>query len=243
MLSDWNTLLAYLAEAGELDPKTSYDLIIVAGNSLPHVTAEAGRLYQDKIAPKILLTGGIGHATHFLLENYRKIGIDFDSGLSEAEMNQRYLTQVMKVPDDAILAEGKSANSGENALFSLGLLEGSQIPEHVLLMQDPILQRRIKAAFLKVWENECTSFTNYVPVIPQLESFAPLAFTEPMLDGVWEKEYFIDLVLGEIPRLINDEQGYGPKGKGFIIAVDVPEKVKDSFYRLNQHYRHHRQLN
>ena len=31
---------------------------------------------------------------------------------------------------------------------------------------------------------------------------------------------------GEVPRLRDDEQGYGPRGRGFIAHVDVPDDVE-----------------
>ena len=35
-----------------------------------------------------------------------------------------------------------------------------------------------------------------------------------------------------IPRLTDDENGYGPNGKNFIAHVDIPETVKIAFEEL-----------
>lgn len=51
-------------------------------------------------------------------------------------------------------------------------------------------------------------------------------------DELWEKQRFLDLIIGEIPRLRDDEEGYGPRGKGFIVHVDVPENVEEAWKRL-----------
>lgn len=238
MLEDWNLLLDFLAEAEELQENQTYDLLILAGNSLPLVTQEAAKLYQKGIVNKILVTGGIGHATHYLRENYAKLGVAFAENQSEAEMNQLYLHQQFNVPLADILVEGASTNSGENALFSLKECQKAGVPKQVILMQDPILQRRIKAAFQKAWEKESTSFTNYVPCVPQLVSFAnnQPAFKDSRQNNGWATSYFIDLVLGEIPRLMNNETGYGPKGSNFIVAVDVPEDVQVASQRLKEQY-------
>lgn len=50
--------------------------------------------------------------------------------------------------------------------------------------------------------------------------------------GLWEQGRFIGLLLGEIPRLRDDKDGYGPNGKGFIAHVDIPEEVEAAWGRL-----------
>lgn len=42
--------------------------------------------------------------------------------------------------------------------------------------------------------------------------------------------------MGEIPRLSDDENGYGPKGKDFIAHVDIPTEVKNAFEELCEEY-------
>jgi hypothetical protein len=56
--------------------------------------------------------------------------------------------------------------------------------------------------------------------------------------GVWEVDRFISLLLGEIPRLRDDANGYGPAGKGFIDHVDIPKEVEAAWTRLSQQYPH-----
>lgn len=52
--------------------------------------------------------------------------------------------------------------------------------------------------------------------------------------GMWEMERYIQLLMGEIPRLSDDENGYGPWGKGFIVHVDIPDEVRTAFETLKQ---------
>lgn len=47
---------------------------------------------------------------------------------------------------------------------------------------------------------------------------------------------YISLLLGEIPRLTDDINGYGPKGKDFISHVDIPLNVQDAFKELCKNY-------
>lgn len=46
---------------------------------------------------------------------------------------------------------------------------------------------------------------------------------EPL--GMWSMERYLTLLMGEIPRLRDDENGYGPRGKNFISHVEIPEEV------------------
>lgn len=54
--------------------------------------------------------------------------------------------------------------------------------------------------------------------------------------GMWEMDRYISLLMGEIPRLTDDENGYGPKGKAFIAHVEIPEEVKKAFHELQKIY-------
>ena len=43
---------------------------------------------------------------------------------------------------------------------------------------------------------------------------------------------YVNLLMGEIPRLSDDANGYGPNGKNYIAHVDIPENVKIAFEEL-----------
>lgn len=58
------------------------------------------------------------------------------------------------------------------------------------------------------------------------------------LHGVWDVERYISLLLGEIIRLRDDENGYGPKGKNFIDHVDIPPGIEEAWARLAGRYSH-----
>jgi hypothetical protein len=51
-------------------------------------------------------------------------------------------------------------------------------------------------------------------------------------------ERFLSLLLGEIPRLRDDENGYGPNGKRFIGHVEIPDDVLAAYERLLPRYGH-----
>lgn len=63
------------------------------------------------------------------------------------------------------------------------------------------------------------------------DSLNMLAFDpEPL--GMWKPRRYLTLLMGEIPRLTDDEHGYGPHGKDFLVHVDIPDEVMAAFDRL-----------
>jgi hypothetical protein len=54
--------------------------------------------------------------------------------------------------------------------------------------------------------------------------------------GVWPVQRCISLLLGEVPRLRDDDNGYGPRGRDFIDHVDIPGEVEDAWARLAGRY-------
>ncbi|MHC5373789.1 YdcF family protein [Enterococcus sp. LJL120] len=238
-LADLNLVLNYLADqpsAKLFAGNKTYPLLILAGNSLPPLTEAAGQLVKEGKVEKILLSGGIGHATQFLQKNYQKIGYNFSKELSEAQMNQLFLIEACGLVEEQLLVENASTNSGENASFSLAVLReifGTALPKDILLTNDPLLQKRTKATFKFNWQAEASQFENFVPIVPQVKELTEeLHFSDSRLNQLWQKDYFWNLVLGEYTRLKDDENGYGPKGKGYIETVGMPVEVAAAFDRL-----------
>ncbi len=56
--------------------------------------------------------------------------------------------------------------------------------------------------------------------------------TGGQMPGVWEIGRYTAMVLGEVKRLRDDQNGYGPSGAGFIGHVDMPDKVTRAWERL-----------
>jgi hypothetical protein len=55
-----------------------------------------------------------------------------------------------------------------------------------------------------------------------------------LAEDLWEMERLCELLVGEVTRLKDDENGYGPKGKGFIGHVDVPAEVEAAANRVRE---------
>ena len=56
------------------------------------------------------------------------------------------------------------------------------------------------------------------------------------IHGMWKPERYLTLLMGEIPRLSDNKDGYGPKGTGYIAHVDVPDEVLVAFNYLKENY-------
>ena len=53
-------------------------------------------------------------------------------------------------------------------------------------------------------------------------------------EDLWEMQRFCELLVGEVARLNDDGNGYGPRGKGFIGHVDVPDEVMQAAQRVKE---------
>ncbi len=49
---------------------------------------------------------------------------------------------------------------------------------------------------------------------------------------MWDIPRYRTLLMGEVPRLRDDENGYGPNGAGYLAHVDVPTEVEKAYETL-----------
>lgn len=132
------TLWDYMQLKHQLKPADC--LLVMCSNDL-RVAEHAAKLYQQKLAPLIVFSGGKGRFTDGLFDK------------SEAETFAE-IAQAAGVPGDAILLETQSTNSGENIRFTHQLLENSGILcDSVILVQKPFMERRAIATFEKQWQS------------------------------------------------------------------------------------------
>ena len=96
-------------------------------------------------------------------------------------------------------------------------------------------------SFEKAFEDEEVVFEACPTFVPRVKEVdARLRFDESggvEEEQLWDMDRFLGLILGEIVRLRDDEEGYGPRGKGFIGHVDVPEAVLEAYARLEKSVR------
>lgn len=252
-----NRISAFLAQCdiGELSRSAvqtrvgqpQVDLLLLLGNSLVSVAEKAAHAYQHGLAKEIMIAGGVGHSTQYLEEairrhpRYRTILVD---GRAEADILKDLMTQFYNIDASAIILENESTNCGENAWAVQRVLQKvNKTPRTILLLQDPTMQRRTDASFQRVWGTDTdVSFVNYATFVPEVvEKNGQLAFLEPNL-AAWDMDRFLSLVMGEIPRLRDDENGYGPRGKGFIAHVEIPQDVLSAYEKLLPHYHRYQRM-
>ncbi len=217
-----------------------FDMVILAGNAILSIAAEAFEAAKTAQTP-VLITGGIGHSTALLAEavSQRYAGIEVKER-PEAEILRDIALRFFSLDKHQVLVESASSNCGENATFSRRVLDELGLrPNMVLLVQDPLMQRRTDASFRRAWVDSTwrTEFLNWPTFVPRLEWVdGKVEYAADLPRPLWSVGRFMSLLLGEIPRLRDDRDGYGPRGKGFIMHVDIPAEVERSFLNLVAHF-------
>ncbi len=236
-----NTVARFLAlnDLGEQDKHkpATFDLVILAGNALLWTLEGAVKKARTTGVP-LLISGGIGHSTHLLAAAvdahpvYRKA---LASQTSEARLLGDIAAMFLGLDQSRLLLEDASTNCGENGLLSRHLLEESRLaPASVLLVQDPLMQRRTDASFRQAWADRCSpKFINWPVQVPRIGyRNEKIDYLQSPNSRKWTPERFMSLLTGEIQRLTDDENGYGPRGKGFLPHVDIPDEVEAAWRRI-----------
>ncbi|EKQ51718.1 MULTISPECIES: YdcF family protein [unclassified Clostridium] len=210
------------------------DILVLLGNSIPYTIECTAEAIRNNLCDKILINGGIGHSTELLRKQIRNNNnfnfIDVDNK-AEADIFFEIMTKFYNIEPNKIIVENKSTNCGDNALKAVKLLEELNINySSLLLIQDPTMQLRTYASFLKYIDYKKTKIINYAPFIPIINNDLKLINSD--VDGIWNEERYFQLIMGEIPRLKDDEYGYGPKGKNFIAHIDIPVEIEKCYKEL-----------
>lgn len=210
------------------------DLMVLFGGSIlcgGDVLAEA---MQNRVAKKYIIVGGAGHTTETLRKEVHRLFPELTTaGLPEAEIFARYLKFKYNLEPDYL--ECNSTNCGNNITYLLDLLREHHLAlNSVILSQDATMQLRM-AAGLRKYQPEVTivNYAAYCANVVVRED--KLTYSQVPL-GMWEMERYIALLSGEIPRLSDTPEGYGPKGKNYIAPVDIPLEVQSGLKSLKEKY-------
>ncbi|KAK8016212.1 hypothetical protein PG993_014401 [Apiospora rasikravindrae] len=134
----------------------------------------------------------------------------------EAEMFAD-IAREMGVPDDKIIVENRSTNTGENVRFVWDLLEQRRVKvQSFVLVQKPYMERRTYATFKKQWPDPETVITVTSPQIDWRDY--PDVFNP--------RELVVNIMVGDLVRI----REY--PAKGFQIHQDIPDEVWDAGQRL-----------
>lgn len=216
------------------------DAMFVFGNDLILTMECAAVYFQRNIAKKLVICGGVGHSTKYLRNRaaqQNEFTPEEVKNLSEAEIYGEIAVRRYGISREKILLDTQSTNSGANAQNGLQLMrENHLVANHVIVIQDPILQKRAKASLeQQIGADAVISFAPFLPKVTKGITFAKQG------KKLWKKGRFLELLLGEIPRLRDDQYGYGPKGKNFIPHVEIPKEIEEAFEKIRKVYRNENQ--
>jgi hypothetical protein len=253
--SDVNLMALFLSheQIQDLSSHSPVDCIVICASA---VLYQAEKLFQvlesrPDLAKTVVLCGGIGHSTPLIYEavakssKYQALAQEV-VGLPEARVLEKILERffdvsVIKSAGCKVLVEDKSTNCGANASQSRKVLEeaGILFPKTCIIIQDPTMALRTVASFEKIYGDLETppkflSCPFFIPSMHAVDSQLRYLVKEMPGEELWETRRFFDLIMGEIPRLRDDEAGYGPKGKGFITHVHIPKEVEAGWERLEK---------
>jgi uncharacterized SAM-binding protein YcdF (DUF218 family) len=213
------------------------DLLILFGGSIAYGCDVVGEAISNNIAKNFMIVGGEGHTTESLRRAIYNVFPEIETtGKMEADIMSEYLKR--KYDIDKILIERNSTNCGNNITYALEVMKQNKLsPNNIIIVQDSTMQRRMDAGFRKYLQDSKVEVINFASYKVKVEVKSGKIVIEPSgIWGMWDLERYISLLMGEIPRLLDDADGYGPNGKNYIAHVDIPENVLKAFEELKSEY-------
>ncbi|GAA2758368.1 ElyC/SanA/YdcF family protein [Actinopolymorpha rutila] len=209
------------------------DVAILFGGSILAGAGVFADAIRAEVAAFYLIVGGEGHSTDALRREMReRTGWPDVDALTEAALFDRYLREHHGLAVDAL--EEKSTNCGNNVTNALALLDARGVRhDRIVLVQDATMQQRMDAGFRRHVPptTALVSFASHQTRVREVDGSGAVEY-ESAPDGMWDVERYVSLLMGEIPRMRDDADGYGPSGRDFISHVDIPDDVQRAFTLL-----------
>ena len=180
------------------------DCILVLGGNDRRVAERGAELFLAGLAPFIVFSGGFGM-------------LDLTKGKWKKPEAEAFADIAIKkgVPQDKILIENKSTNTGENILLTKKLLaEAGLSVQKMIIVHKPYMERRAYATTKKVWPELEICVTS-----PQI-SFEDYPNDEILKDDV------INIMVGDLQRIKLYPE------KGFQIPQVIPNDVWAAYAQL-----------
>ena len=211
------------------------DVMVLFGGSILCGGDLLARSMQLGVARNYIIVGGEGHTTESLRRLVHEEFPPIETHAQpEAVVFARYLQYVYGLQPDYL--ECRSTNCGNNITNLLALLDQNAIPfDSIILCQDASMQRRMDAG-LRKHIAPGKRIINYAVYAAEVEAQNSRLIFRENIRGMWDMERYISLLLGEIPRLADNADGYGPAGSGYIAHVDIPSDVQAAFEELCRAY-------
>ncbi len=186
------------------------ELILALGSNDLRVAEHAADLWLAGWAPLLMMSGGSGALTRELFDR------------PEAELFAQ-IARERGVPEEALIIEPDSTNTGENiALSRRRLAERGLNPRRIILVQKPYMERRAYATFRQFW-----------PEVEPIVSTPPISFAD-YPTATLPRDLVINLMVGDLQRI----RLY--PARGFQIPQEIPDDVWQAMEELiSLGYDHH----
>lgn len=178
------------------------DCIFVLGSLDTRVAEYAADLFLQGLAPYIIFSGGLGSLTTNIFKK-PEAQIFADIAITKG------------VPEDKIIIENKSTNTGENVLFTKEILKQRGLDLHsFILVQKPYMERRTYATFKKIWPEK-----EFIVTSPQINF-------EDYPNNEISNKMVINIMVGDLQRIKVYPE------RGFQISQEIPKNVWEAYEKL-----------
>jgi uncharacterized SAM-binding protein YcdF (DUF218 family) len=182
------------------------DVILGLGSYDAGVARHAAKLFLDGRAQWLMFSGGVAKRKDLLKSPWQ---------LPEAEVFQK-IARDCGVPDDRILIESRSSNTGENFQFAWAELRRLDVPcSTLLVVTKPNMERRVRATGLRVLPGN----------VKLAVTSEPCCFDEYCF-GRFDADKIINLMVGDLQRI------HVYPTLGFQESEFVPSGVQEAYMRL-----------
>jgi uncharacterized SAM-binding protein YcdF (DUF218 family) len=182
------------------------DAVLVLCSYDTSVAERGAELFLEGWAPLLIFSGGLGAITRNLWSE------------PEAELFAR-IAKGMGVPEERILVETRSTNTGENVQFTRRLLEERGLgPESFILVQKPYMERRALATFERYWPEKRAVVTS-----PQ---FSFDEYLKNHSNGALSEDEIVCIMVGDLQRIRLYPE------RGFQIPQEIPGEVWAAYEAL-----------
>lgn len=182
------------------------DVILVLCSYDLTVAERGAELFKQGLAPLLIFSGGLGAITRGMWSE------------PEADLFAGKALE-MGVPEEKVLIENRSTNTGENILFTRQLLSERRLdPQKFILVQKPYMERRAFATFKKLWPEKEAVVTS-----PQV-SFEE--YLSRHSNRELSAERVVSIMVGDLQRIRLYPE------KGFQTRQEIPDDVWAAFEEL-----------
>lgn len=180
------------------------DAILVLGCSDLSVVDVGVEIYKKGYSNKIIFSGGLGKDTSKMWD--------------EPEANKFAKLAISKgVPEEHILIENKSTNTGENFRFTKKLIEENNLNiKKLIIVHKPYDEKRAYAAF-KNWMPEYEAIVTSMNI--SCEEYNKMAIQNNLPN-------WIELMVGDVQRMKVFAK------KGWQVEVDMPDDVWSAYEEM-----------